>query len=278
MPNRLIAAAWVTLFALPAFGQDSINTTSSGGEFKGSAHFGSAPRAGTPVTGAPYSGERVSETVQTLADGTHITGTTQPTKEYRDSLGRTRTERSMFRGPVEKPRNVPEAPTIIEITDPVAQVRYTLDTQNKVAHRQALAPLATPARRPHTARATLSATSSGPATAADDAERPKSTTEKLEPQTIEGVQAEGTRHTTTWPVGAQGNDRPITMVTEDWWSPELRVSMLNKTNDPRSGEHTEKLINVSRAEPDPSLFQPPADYTIVDEKEDFTIKWGASPQ
>jgi hypothetical protein len=108
--------------------------------------------------------------------------------------------------------------------------------------------------------------------------RPETTTEKLDPQTIEGVQAEGTRHTTIWPEGSKGNDRPFTIVNESWRSPELQVPMLIKNNDPRSGEHTEKLTNLSRAEPDPSLFQPPADYTIVDEKEDFTIKWGASPQ
>ena len=277
MPNRLIVAAWVMLLALSAFGQDSINTTSSGGAFSGSAHFGPALRAGAPVTGAPYAGERVSETVQTLADGTHITRTMAPTKEYRDSQGRTRTERSMFRGSVEKGRNVPDAPTIIEITDPVAQVRYTLDTQNKVAHRQALKPLATPAHRPARAAASGAATS-GLAIAPADAERPTSTTEKLEPQTIEGLEADGTRHTTTWSEGAVGNDRPITAVSETWRSLELKVPVLIKNNDPRSGEHTERLTNINRSEPDASLFQPPADYTVVDEKEDFTIKWGAGPQ
>src|SRR5580658_3988838 len=44
------------------------------------------------VTGAPYSAEQITETVQTLADGTHITGPVQKTKFYRDSQGRTRNE------------------------------------------------------------------------------------------------------------------------------------------------------------------------------------------
>jgi hypothetical protein len=43
--------------------------------------------------------------------------------------------------------------------------------------------------------------------------RPQMTAEKLASQTIEGVLVEGTRQTTTWPVGAQGNDRAITALT-----------------------------------------------------------------
>ena len=46
-------------------------------------------------------------------------------------------------------------------------------------------------------------------------------------------------------------------------------------NDPRSGENTQKLTNIDRSEPDHSLFLPPADYTVVEEKGDFTIKWGS---
>ena len=104
--------------------------------------------------------------------------------------------------------------------------------------------------------------------------RPQISDEKLGTQTIEGVLAEGTRHTTTWPVNSQGNDRPISAVSELWTSPELKVTILSKSNDPRSGESVQKLINISRAEPSASLFQPPPDYTVVDEEADFTIKWG----
>ena len=99
--------------------------------------------------------------------------------------------------------------------------------------------------------------------------------EKLGTQTIEGVLAEGTRHTTTWPVGSQGNDRPISIVSETWTSPDLKVMVMNKSNDPRSGEHVQKLTNVSLGEPSASLFQPPPEYSVVDETGAFTIKWGS---
>jgi hypothetical protein len=49
---------------------------------------------GGAVTGAPYSAEEVTEHVQTLADGTHITQPSPKTIFYRDSLGRTRIERT----------------------------------------------------------------------------------------------------------------------------------------------------------------------------------------
>ena len=75
-----------------------------------------------------------------------------------------------------------------------------------------------------------------------------------------------------------GNDRPIAIIQEYWRSVELKVLVLNKWINPQSGESTEKLINISRSEPEQSLFQPPPDYTIVDEKGSFTIKWGPDQQ
>jgi hypothetical protein len=43
--------------------------------------------------------------------------------------------------------------------------------------------------------------------------------------------------------------------------------ILSKNSDPRNGDHTQKLINISRDEPDGSLFQLPADYEVADEKD-----------
>ncbi len=89
-----------------------------------------------------------------------------------------------------------------------------------------------------------------------------SNTESLGKQTIEGVEAEGKRITTTMPAGAIGNERPIEMVTETWYSPELQTTIMSKRSDPRTGETTFRLTNIRRAEPEASLFQVPSDYTI----------------
>jgi hypothetical protein len=53
--------------------------------------------------------------------------------------------------------------------------------------------------------------------------------------------------------------------------------ILLKSTDPQSGEHTQKLTNISRAEPSADLFQPPPEYSVVDEAAGFTIKWGTQP-
>ena len=90
--------------------------------------------------------------------------------------------------------------------------------------------------------------------------------EDLGKQTIEGVNAEGSRTTTTIEAGAIGNDRPIQIVSERWYSPELQTVLMTKTTDPRMGESTFSLTNVHRGEPGAYLFQVPAGYTIADRK------------
>jgi cold shock CspA family protein len=95
--------------------------------------------------------------------------------------------------------------------------------------------------------------------------------ESLGNQTIEGVLAEGQRVTFTIEAGKIGNERPIVTVNERWYSQELQTVIFSKNSDPRMGETIYKLINIDRSEPDPSLFQLPADYT-VEEGPGFNIR------
>ena len=85
---------------------------------------------------------------------------------------------------------------------------------------------------------------------------------RLGKQIIEGVEATGTRTTITIPVGEIGNERPIEIVSERWYSPELQLVVMTRHSDPRMGETTYKLTNINRAEPAKTLFEVPADYTI----------------
>lgn len=87
-------------------------------------------------------------------------------------------------------------------------------------------------------------------------------TEKLEARNVEGVQAEGTRITTTIPAGDIGNELPIQIVDERWYSNELQVVVMTRHSDPRFGETTYRLTNIQRGEPNASLFQIPSDYTV----------------
>ncbi len=212
------------------------------------------------VTGAPYSADQISEHIQTLSDGTHVTQPGNVQHFVRDSQGRTRTDRPLLFSREPTGWNL----TVSEIRDPVAGFYYILDAQNKVAHRFAIASTRPMASPPAPAVAL-------PQKTVSNHSRPETSSEKMGSQLIEGVMADGIRATTTWPVGAQGNDRPIVVTSESWFSQDLKTAVLTRNSDPRNGENTLKLTNISRAEPDPSLFQPPPDYSTVDEKGPFTI-------
>jgi hypothetical protein len=114
----------------------------------------------------------------------------------------------------------------IEILDPLDGVAYVLDDKNKVAHRTRTQGTAPLRYAP-----------------------PHATIENLGTQVIEGVLAEGTRTTTS------------ALTIETWDSVELKVNMLTKS----SNGYTSKVVNLKRADPDPALFRPPADYTVVDQ-------------
>jgi hypothetical protein len=86
----------------------------------------------------------------------------------------------------------------------------------------------------------------------------------LERRTLEGVAVEGRKTTTVIPAGQVGNEQPLTIVSEEWRSPELNVLVLTRHSDPRTGESTYRLTNIIRAEPDRSLFMVPPDYEIRD--------------
>jgi len=68
-----------------------------------------------------------------------------------------------------------------------------------------------------------------------------------------------------------GNDKPITHVCETWPATELKVLLLSKCSDPRSGASSMRLKNLNRMEPDAILFEVPPEYTIVDDKGRFTM-------
>src|SRR5262249_47467100 len=91
--------------------------------------------------------------------------------------------------------------------------------------------------------------------------------EKAEPlgkQTIEGVEAEGTRTVVTIAAGEIGNEQPLQIVTERWYAPDLQAVVLSRHSDPRFGETTYRLTNIVRGEPDRALFEVPADFKTVD--------------
>jgi hypothetical protein len=221
------------------------------------------------VTGAPYSGHTSSQTVRTLANGTHLTQQAfeQP-MTYRDTMGRTRTESRMQPAPPNS-KAQPQIGSLPEIIDPVAGYRYILDPVHQIAHRvvvQARQNQAVSATSP--AAAARMAVTQPPRTRDDGA---TVQTESLGTQTMFGIPVTGRRITTTYPVGTyQGNDQPVTMVNEMWNSVQYGMLMRSSNTGP-DADTTTVIKDFSTDEPDPSLFMVPSGYQIVDETGEFTI-------
>jgi hypothetical protein len=200
---------------------------------------------GKVVKHAPFSAEILTESTQTLGNGTKLTRRTTG-MVYRDSEGRTRRELSaIIAGPF---ATRADAQRVIFISDPIAGISSTFIPDTNTAQTR-----------------TLAAVNDDPLPDAELSSK-NSLTESLGKQIIEGVEAEGSRTTILIPAGRVGNDKPLEIVHERWRSPELQTILLSKHSDPRWGETVYKLHNISRNAPDRSLFSFPPPSTLNDAK------------
>jgi len=95
--------------------------------------------------------------------------------------------------------------------------------------------------------------------------RGKGETKNLGSREFDGIKADGTMTSHTIPAGEIGNEKPIVVTSERWFSPELHVVVFARTSDPRAGETIYRLTNVRKGEPSAELFKVPADYRTRDE-------------
>ncbi|HEX6184809.1 MAG TPA: hypothetical protein VFZ44_13070 [Pyrinomonadaceae bacterium] len=222
------------------------------------------------VKGLPFSADAVTEHVQRLGDGNRMVRKSTA-RLFRDTEGRTRREHLLTRGGVLAPDG--QEPRLIVIGDPVAQVEYLVDTVRGTLRKTQMSPGLAAARRAmggtESSFGVLMPTSAAHRRMAEGdqaAPPPAPKREKLEAQTIEGVPAEGTRTTVTIPAGEFDNEQPMEITHEQWYSPELRMVVLLKHNDPRFGETVFRLTNVTRTEPSPELFAEPQGYRPADDR------------
>lgn len=247
-----------------------------------------------PVAGAPYSAEAITDVVQTLSDGNRIVRQNKA-QISRDGNGRTRREEgfAMFGPLVNGPRG--NELRNVQISDPTTGTMVMLDLQSRTAHRMpaprlmlrnkiagvianggvnagnnvekfemAVPPPPPPPPPPGAMAGAMGSVmfSRVEAIAGMPAEKP--VVESLGTQFMEGIAVEGTRTTLTIPRGQIGNELPIQIVSERWFSPDLKVLLMSRQSDPRFGETTYRLTNLNRAEPSPQLFEIPADFTVID--------------
>jgi len=227
------------------------------------------------VKGAPFTADSTTEHVQTLGDGNRVVRKSVA-HLFRDSAGRTRREHLTTRGAVRDADG--EEPRLIVINDPVGQVNFTIDTAAGTARKMSLPPGSMEARQramggdSSSSFGVLMPTSTAHRrmTEGDSASAPPAPKrERVEPQMIEGVMAEGTRTTLTIPAGEFDNERALEITHEEWRSTELQMVVLMKHNDPRFGETVFRLTNITRVEPSPDVFTLPQGYRIVDGRETF---------
>lgn len=266
------------------FTQTLTQTVQGSGGGGGAVAFGGSMAASfsKPVTGAPYSAQIVTETVQPFADGNSITHTSTSTV-YRDSQGRTRREQNInMVGPSQVSGSSVQ---FITIDDPVAGVHYTLNPNKMIATQlnasgttsssyvSALPAKIIPSDGSNVSITYFSSSDGVSAggrggvggsvsIASAGVSSDNVSTESLGAETMQGLSCLGTRVTRTIPAGQIGNAQPILITTDKWYSQDLQIEVKTVHSDPRTGTTTTALINLSRNEPNPTLFTVPPGYTI----------------
>jgi hypothetical protein len=235
------------------------------------------------VKGAPYSALAVTESTQTLSDGNRIVNT-RSVSVYRDGEGRTRREQSVMSIGPYLPSMEPMKTVLIY--DPNAGVTYSLDPGSHIARKnpsmrleqesvssvrtQGAAAGVGPEQNLVFTRTTngevQGSVAGGAIKMRIEKDRADVKEESLGTRTIEGVSAVGSRTTISLPAGQIGNERPIEIVEERWFSKELQTLIMTRRSDPRSGEVIYRLTNIDRTEPDRTLFEVPAGYTVKEEQ------------
>ena len=196
-----------------------------------------------PVSNLPFTAKVELETVDQIPDGTFITHKTYNI-DARDSVGRTRIEVRRWMSP--DPAAEPQLLRVL-LYDPSTQTRNVVFLLFHVVRRWVpAAPFPGESNEAALKKASISR-------------------EDLGADNMEGLPVRGTRVTETFEPGALGSNRALTIVTENWYSDDLRINLLTKRTDPRFGVQTVRVTNLVRGEPEASLFALPADYRVVNE-------------
>jgi hypothetical protein len=205
------------------------------------------------IRGVPFSGDGTVTLTLTLFDGTKIEQKV-PARYYRDSMGRVRREQNIVGLSALNPTT--DSQSLVTIVDPVAGYVYTMVGSKPEVQRTPL-----DSKPPKFFKEFQKSLPGQAAVLHPDFVTRE---EDLGKREIDGLTASGRRTTTIIPKGFLGNDRPIEVTDERWESSELKVLILSRHVDPRSGTVEYRLTKIKRIEPPKELFHIPAGYRIVD--------------
>ncbi|HEY1256214.1 MAG TPA: hypothetical protein VGF01_15670 [Terracidiphilus sp.] len=211
--------------------------------------------AHTHVARLPYTAEYKVTHTKTLANGSTISHESTEVVAV-DAQGRRMTSTTAI------PLSADQTPvTRITVSDPIAHTNLNWNVPG-----QKVTVMTMP--MPGAAHSTCAVAATAPNHFASPiAQQPEM--EDLGMETFQGVEARGHRTITTIPAGKIGNNAPIQRTSEEWRAvaPGLTGLVVRQvTDDPQAGTMNKELVNFTQAEPDAALFQPPADYEIVNKE------------
>jgi hypothetical protein len=199
------------------------------------------------LTGKPFSGSDSIDWTRTLEDGS-VLALHQDAKLARDGQGRVYREKS-----TRFPANSDQKSRVLAIfiMDPVAHTRTECVLATRRCEVDDFQGVRPPAPLPE------GSFSNG---------KSNVVRESLGTDSIDGLEVVGTRETVSMNPGVVGNTDPLTTMDEYWYSPDLEVNLSITRKDPREGTLVIHVVDLARSEPDPSLFQVPANFRVEDQR------------
>jgi hypothetical protein len=201
-----------------------------------------------PVIRLPFSADQKVSTVRHLADGALLKSEVQG-HVYRSAAGIERYDGVMPATP-----DHPDPTTMVYIIDRTKHSAVLLNLRSKTATVEHLPADATvivkflPLQQPR---------GQGQLVKPGDL-----VTKDLGKRTQGLITLVGKRVTGTIAAGSVGNDQPLSVITEVWVYPELKLEVNEIEHNPFSGERTFELSNIRGEEPDPALFEIPQSYAV----------------
>jgi uncharacterized protein YecT (DUF1311 family) len=196
------------------------------------------------VPGAPFHAKIAVQVNRQLPDGTSV-AQKYYTLAARDSNGREyRESRDII------PADSDLEPALVHTTiyDPKTSIITGCTPDQRICRQQSFDPTQHPADEP------VGPSSDGKSVL---------TRESLGTKTIDGLECTGTRETRTYKVGAFGNDKPVSVTKEIWYSPQFQFNLSVTRLDPRNGTQKLEVTELKLGEPGPEWFAIPDGYRTV---------------
>lgn len=203
-----------------------------------------------PVIGLPFSADQTVSTTQHLANGTILKSEIKG-HVYRSAAGIER-----YDGVLPSTPEHPDPTTMVYVLDRSKHSAVFLNLKLKTATVEHLPANATvsvkllPLQQPRTQNQFI--------------KRGDIAVTDLGKRTQGMITLVGKRVTGTIAAGRIGNDQPLSVTTDVWVDPQLKLVVEEVEQNPFSGERRFELSNIRGEEPDPTLFEIPKSYTVKD--------------